>query len=130
MTTRRIAQIFNKDNLSEIFPEDRSDQFFEALFGDPAEGAYDISLEFRECTQQELAFEFHLKERTGKCLACNLTSGLPQVFARHPVINIDGIVKDIDRLLDGRSKCTGWTLGNTRRVAAKLHVIPFVVSLH
>jgi len=85
MATESFDGIFTQDVLKKLFPEDRADQFFDALFGDAEEGAYDISLEFKGQSQNKLEFEFHLKQRPGKCLACNLTYGLPQVFSRHGV---------------------------------------------
>ena len=86
------TEIFTDDVLRELFPAQRADDFFEALFGDASEGAYDISLVFTGCNEQSntLHFNLDLHERPGCCLACNLTYGLPEVFSRHPVINISG----------------------------------------
>ena len=129
ITAESFDDVFTQDVLKELFPEDRSNQFFDALFGDPNEGAYDISLKFKEYDRNELRFELHLKSRPGKCLACNLTVGLPKVFGRHPIINIEGLVKEIDRLLNGKSKCLGWRLGQTMEISADLHFIPLSISL-
>ncbi len=52
-----------------------------------------------------LHFDLQLKERPGKCLACNVTYGLPQVFTRHPVIDLKGVVREIETLLNGSAKC-------------------------
>ena len=60
----------------------RTDEFFEALYGDAAEGPYDILLKFKGENKNTLHFEFQLKQRPGRCLACNLTYGLPVVFSR------------------------------------------------
>ncbi len=109
-----------------LFPKDRADSFFEAIFGDASEGSYDISLEFKTQTRDRLEFEFHLKQRPGKCLACNLTYGLPTVFSRHPVINVKGLVQEILCLLDGASG-SKWQLGSTREISRNLHIIPLTV---
>ena len=129
MATKRFDGIFTPDVLKKLFPEDRSDLFFDALFGSAAEGAYDISLKFREHNQKRLEFELHLTQRPGKCLYCNLTYGLPAVFSRHPIINIKKLVQDIDRLLNGQARCIEWQLGITREVSSELHVIPLIISL-
>ena len=129
MTAERFNDIFTTDVLKELFPEDRADRFFDALFGDPAEGAYNISLEFKRQEQDRLEFELRLTQRPGKCLNCNLTYGLPNVFASHPIINISGLVLEINRLLDGRAKCVDWQLGLTKEVSGDRHSIPLVISL-
>lgn len=129
MTTKNFKNIFTQDVLKKLFPEDRADRFFDALFGDAAEGAYDISLEFKKYSRNKLRFEFHLKQRRGKCLSCNLTFGLPEVFSRHPVININKIVQEIDQLLKMQAGCTGWQLGSTHEISGKLHVIPLIILL-
>lgn len=129
MTSDNLKDIFTADAVKRLFPDDRADQFFDALLGDAMEGAYDILLEFKEHTANELRFEFHLKRRPEKCLVCSLTYGLPEVFSRHRIININGLVEDIDKLIDGHAKCTDWQLGATREVSADLHTIPFTVFL-
>ena len=129
MAEPNYSEIFTREVLEKLFPENRSDNFFDALYGDPSEGAYDISLEFKGHSQDRLHFEFHLKERPGKCLACNLTYGLPQVFSRHPIIDVKGVVQEIDNLLNGRSKCGEWQLGRTREVSRKLHIVPLTIKL-
>jgi len=129
MTAYFMNEIFSQDTLKKLFPADRADRFFDALFGDATEGAFDIYLQFKAYNENKLEFEFHLKERPGKCLACHLTYGLPQVFLRHPVINIKGLVQEIDRLLDGKAKCGEWQLGLTHKISRKLHVLPLTVFL-
>ena len=37
-------QIFSPTTLATLFPPERSNEFFDALFGDADEGAYDIAL--------------------------------------------------------------------------------------
>lgn len=85
--------LFPQHVLDEIFPSDRADRFFEALLGDASEGAYDIMLTYAGETDDRIDFEFQLKQRPGRCLACNLTYGLPEVFKRHPIIDIAGVVR-------------------------------------
>jgi hypothetical protein len=131
VTKENYRRIFSPEVLSRLFPSDRADRFFEALLGDATEGAYDIQLAFREHDpgKKKLHFELQLKERPGKCLACNFTYGLPQVFSRHPVINLKGVVREIETLLDGSAKCVDWTLHGTQTVSRDVHVIPFTLTL-
>ncbi|MDH3394308.1 MAG: pancreas/duodenum homeobox protein 1, partial [Desulfobulbaceae bacterium] len=107
------------------------DQFFEALFGDASEGAYDISLAFIEHRPADntLLFELHLSQRPGCCLACNLTHGLPTVFTRHPVINIQGVVDEIDTMLGDNYSCREWRLASTNSVSSALHTVPLIINL-
>lgn len=109
--------IFNPDIMAQIFSEDRSDRFFDALFGDPAEGAFDIALEYDGNRKNQLSFLFKLRQRPGKCLACNLTYGLPQVFQRHPVIDIGRIIENIENRLGNGLRCDRWELGATREIS-------------
>ncbi len=129
MENKEFEQVFNRDVMKKMFPSDRADNFFDALLGDPADGAYDISLEYKGFRENELAFEFQLKERPGKCLSCSLTYGLPNVFSRHPIIDVDGVVKNIDSLLNGSKRAANWNIGNTREKSRQLHVIPLTIIL-
>lgn len=129
MTLNDLKELFAPAAMAAIFPEDRADRFFEALFGDVAEGAYDIRLAFKESREDALEFEIQLTPRRGKCLACNLTYGLPTVFARHPVINLNGVVAEIDRMLGERAHCGEWRLLETREISRELHVVPLVIAL-
>jgi len=126
-----ITSIFTRKVLEDLLPAQRSDEFFEALYGDADEGSYSIRLAFKryDDTKKCLSFELQLLERPGKCLACNLTYGLPDVFSRHPLINIKGMVAKIETLLGGGVKCTGWELGRTRTPAADMHTIPLSIWL-
>ena len=126
-----MNDVFTNEVLQELFPAQRADDFFEALFGDANEGAYDISLSFQGHDEQSnsLHFNLDLHERPGCCLACNLTSGLPDVFSRHKVINIEGLVTDVEKKLDGRAKCEAWKLGRTRQPGKSLHSIPLQIDL-
>lgn len=129
MNHETIINALTKEKLQEIFPPERTDDFFEALFGDASEGAYNIELAFRELKDTELVLELRLNQRPGCCLACNLTQGLPQVFSRHPVINIDGVVKDIDDLLGEECSCKEWQLGYTEQRDSSLHLIPLSIQI-
>lgn len=129
MPIHSVSEIFTRERLDMLFPQDRADSFFDAIFGDASEGSYDISLEFKKQTEDRLEFEFHLTQRPGKCLACNLTYGLPTVFSRHPVINVKGIVEEIARLTEGDVQNSRWQLGSTREMSRKLHVIPLTVFM-
>lgn len=127
--TREFTQVFTPEEMDAVFPPQRTSAFFEALFGDDEEGAYDIRLRFDSARPHELRFSFELRQRPGRCLACNLTYGLPHVFRRHPVIDVAGVVRDIGIRLDGQGSVKDWRLGDTRELSRELHVIPLVVSL-
>lgn len=124
-----LADLFGADTLTTLFPPERAHDFFDALFGDAEEGAYDIRLAYSSQTGNTLTLNLELHERPGRCLACNLTYGLPEVFGRHPVINIKGLVEEINTLLAGRATCTGWKLGATHTISKKLHIIPLIITL-
>jgi len=129
MSLPAFDRIFTRDVVNVLFPPDRTQRFFEALFGDTEEGAYTIDLVFESGNPDELKFAFHLNQRPGKCLACNLTYGLPQVFSRHPVIDVKGLVRDIGKLLNGNHVIDRWRLEATREMSRALHVIPLSIRL-
>lgn len=129
MTEQNYKDVFTDAVLKNMFPDDRADRFFDALYGDADDGAYDISLAFAGHTDGRLNFEFHLHQRPGKCLACNLTHGLPNVLGRHPVIDVKGLVNSINTLLDGQAACGDWTIGKTREISRELHVVPLTIDL-
>jgi hypothetical protein len=129
MTNDMLKDVLTKEKLEKIFPTERADDFFEALFGDAGEGSYDIELAYRETTGSTLVMDLLLHERPNCCLACNLTQGLPQVFSRHPVINVNGVVSEIDSLLGDSYTCKSWSLGYTEQYSQSLHVIPIKIEL-
>lgn len=124
----QYSNIFTEQKLAEMFPANKSDDFFEALFGDADEGSYDIQLAFAGAEGKTLNFEFNLNQRPGKCLVCSLTYGLPQVFSRHPVINVQGLVDQIAQEI-GNGGVENWKLGVTSERTNSLHVIPLTVEL-
>lgn len=129
MNTSTIDALFTTETLQEIFPKERSNEFFDALFGDASEGAYDIELAYGGISGKLLTMELKLHERPGCCLACNLTQGLPQVFSRHPIINVNGMVADVDQLLGDEANCKEWSLGHTEQRQKELHIIPVKITL-
>ncbi len=131
MTEDAFAQIFTAETLRKLLPPDRSDQFFDAMYGDAKEGAYDISLEYvgHDPVAKQIRFELHLTQRPGKCLACNLTYGLPEVFARHPLLNLKGMVKEILTLAGKDEGQWSWKLGHTRPDSAEMHIVPLEITL-
>lgn len=129
MNTDNFPTILSKEELIRIFPKEKSNEFFDALFGDASEGAYDIELAYRSVQNNSLTMELRLHERPNCCLVCNLTQGLPQVFSRHPIINIEGVVREIDTLLGDEANCGEWNLGNTEQQQSNLHVIPVHITL-
>ncbi len=126
---KSVEQILTPDVLQRIFPPQRANDFFEALYGDPEEGTFDIELVLAGNSGERLDLEFRLKQRPGKCMACNLTYGLPQVFSRHPVIDLPGLMREINALIPEGMKATDWKLGSTKEVSSKLHVIPLSLYL-
>ncbi len=129
MTMNTFAQIFTADVLAKLFPAEKSNQFFDALYGDADEGAYDISLAYIGDGEHSLEFQLQLKQRKNKCLVCSLTYGLPDVFDRHPLINIKGLVKEIETLLEGKARCKGWKIGRTKEISRELHMVPLSIEL-
>ncbi len=123
--------LFTDEACDKIFPETKSNEFFEALFGDASEGAYDIQLRFEGFDEgaNKIHFTLNLLERPGCCLACNLTYGLPQVFSRHPLLNIKGVVQELDTLLGDACTAGDWTLASTRSSSKSLHQIPLIIDL-
>lgn len=131
MKQEDLIDIFTQEVLEDLLPQHLSADFFEALYGDADEGAYTISLSFNayDPGQKKLSFELELHERPGKCLACNLTYGLPEVFSRHPLINIQGLVEKIESLLGSGTRCISWELGRTKTPSASMHAIPLTIQL-
>ena len=125
-----LENIFTKEVMNRLFPADRADRCFEVLFVDVSEGAYAIERVYKGLQPGRIIFEFHLKQRPGCCLVCSLTYGLPQVFSRHPVINVKGLVEEITGLLEGRmGLCRKWELDRTREVSTALHIIPLILHM-
>lgn len=128
MVAEELEKIFTPEKLAGLFPADRSNAFFDALFGDSSEGAYDIELNYKGANSEFMEFEFLLKQRPGKCLACNLTYGLPQVFTRHPVINVKKLASEIASAA-GLKESAEWKLGATKELSRSLHIIPLRIML-
>ncbi len=122
MTVSSITQ----EMLDTLLPLERSNDFFEALYGDAEEGAYDIKLVAREIKENSASLAFELHQRPNKCLVCSVTYGLPQVFQRHPLINTEKIAKEIAHSL-GWEKYS-WELGRTEEHSAALHSIALVLT--
>jgi len=129
MDTKTIDALFTPETLQQLFPRERSNDFFDALFGDASEGAYDIELTYNSTDGESINLELRLHERPGCCLVCNLTQGLPQVFTRHPVINVAGVVEAVDSLLAGQARCREWSLGRTEQRRKEMHLIPLTIKL-
>lgn len=121
-----IDQVSSQEFLDTLMPPEISDQFFEALYGDVSEGAYDIRLEFISAREKRIVLAFNLIQRPGKCLVCSLTYGLPNVFSRHPLININGMIKKIE---ETGVKVESWQLGDTEEQSASFHTIPLYLDL-
>ncbi len=126
MDQAQIEELFTQNYLDTLLPLEKSDQFFEALYGDASEGAYDIRLELISANPGRIVLAFALTQRPGKCLVCSLTYGLPTVFKKHPLIDIQGIVNKIEQ---GGLKITNWRCGETEESTSKLHLIPLYLDL-
>ncbi|NOX26358.1 MAG: pancreas/duodenum homeobox protein 1 [Deltaproteobacteria bacterium] len=129
MSEDNYDEVFTPEVLERLLPPERSDEFFEALFGDAKEGAYDISLKFEGHKNGNFNFALVLNQRPGQCLVCSLTRGLPEVFSRHTVINLAGIAGEIGKLLGHDDAGITWQLAATRQHSAALHTIPFIIEL-
>jgi hypothetical protein len=129
MTSNSLKDIFTAEACAELLPADTADRLFDALFGDASEGSYHLEIQYRTNNNETLLFDILLHERPGHCLACNLTYGLPEVFSRHPVININGIVEKINDKLGDRGQTGVWKLGATTQQSQTLHAIPLVIEL-
>ncbi len=127
----KFDDFFDAQTLLELFPTSRANDFFEALLGDANDGSYDIYLKYDgyDGRGNSLNFSLELVERPGCCLACHLTLGLPEVFSRHPVINIKGLMIDIEKKAKGMIKCGAWKLGSTVQKEKSLHCIPLNIQL-
>ncbi|MDZ7695767.1 MAG: pancreas/duodenum homeobox protein 1 [Deltaproteobacteria bacterium] len=124
-----FADMFTPEVLKRLLPAGRSNDFFDALYGDPSEGAYDIALDFRGSDPDRLYFALELRQRPGKCLVCSLTYGLPEVLKRHPVIDLNGVVQELCAHMENGIQCQDWTLGPTREVSPDLHEIPLRIQI-
>lgn len=126
------SALIKEDKLNELFPPGKDNEFFEAFYGGSEDGAFDIMLYFENYNPKnsELFFEFRLKERPGKCMACNLTYGLPSVFEKSPVINLKGIISGIDAMLKPHYEIQEYNLGKTTPKAPKVNAIPLIIKIN
>jgi hypothetical protein len=122
--------IFTREKLDVLFPHDRTDAFFDALFGGAEDGSYDISVDFVKGDAKEAQFAFVLRQRPGKCLACNLTYGLPQVFMRHPIINLKGFAESVAKEVQLDPAAIRYELGPTREHSREVHTIPIYIRFN
>lgn len=121
------GKCLTRETLDSIFPPERADAFFDAIYGEAEEGAYDIRLVCKNVDGKQANLAFQLIRRHGKCLKCSLTYGLPEVFKRHPVIDINGTSAKIASALgwDGKPE---WSLGETIPINDDLQMIPYTVT--
>ncbi len=129
MDAEKIKNLLSPEKLDALFPIARSNDFFDAFYGGSEDSHFDIRLSFDGVKDNCLFFAFTLVQRPGKCLACNMTYGLPQVFARHPILNINGLVADIASLLQINPAALQWKLGSTSPQSSDIHKIPLVISV-
>lgn len=112
--------------LEERFPPEKSDEFFEAIYGGAEEGAYTIVPVLKKLTPERALLELELRRRPGQCLKCSLTYGLPEVFRRHPLLNISGFAGEIAQKLGWKNYY--WELGETEEHGDSLHSVPLVIK--
>ena len=91
-----MSKVLDKAFLESVFPPERTEAFFDALFGGAEEGAYDIVL--------------------------------PQVFQRHPILNVAGVARAVAEKLGWPGDKVRWWLGHTEEVSRSLHVIPLYLE--
>lgn len=120
------ANSITQNALDSIFPRSKSDEFFAALYGGAEEGAYDIVLTCDKVSANRASCAFELRRRPGKCLKCSLTYGLPDVFRRHPLLNVAGVAGQIAKLLGWENY--EWQLDAVREAGDDLHIIPFEIN--
>ena len=120
--------VFTQEWLDAQFPADRADAFFDALFDGAEEGAYDIRLRYVGSGEGYADFAFELNQRPGKCLVCSLTYGLPQVFSRHPIINVKGLAAQVAEALGKAPQSATFSLGATQEVSAQVHRVPLRIG--
>ena len=123
-----LTQKFSQKNLDQIFPPEKTNDFFEAMLGDASEGAYNIRLIYQGIKDNVLHFAFELAERPEKCLACSVTYGLPQVFKRHRIIDTENIVKEVQAII-GNVNVLSWELQPTLPIEQKVHLVPLHITL-
>ncbi len=122
--------MLSEEKVKGLLPRERIEAFFEAFyFGE--EPAYDLELGLGHFDPERkiLRLELRLRARPGRCLACNLTWGLPEVFKRHPALDLAGVVSRLEALLPEGSKVVDWDLGPTEEVNEDLHLVPLIVRL-
>ena len=109
-----VYDVFTPECLNDLFPIQRTNDFFDALFGDAEEGAYDIRLvvDPEESDDGGLHFYFELHQRAGRCLVCSLTYGLVSDIASRAGWELDDV---------------WWRIGTTESLSSALHRIPLVL---
>ena len=122
-------KLFTKEWSETVFPPERAEAFFDALYGGAEEGAFDIALRFLKEDGNTYEFAFDLTARPGRCLVCGITRGLPHVFSRHPVINVKGLAAAIAARLGVPAESIAWELKPVMEVSADLFRIPLIVTV-
>ena len=122
--------MISTESIKNLLPKERVKAFFEAFYFDE-EPAYDLELALGDFDEERrlLRLELRLLARPGQCLACNLTWGLPAVFKKHPILDLEGLVKETEKFLPKGLKVKSWELGPTEERSPELHVIPLLIYL-
>lgn len=112
--------------IEEIFTPEKTDEFFDAIYGGAEEGVYTIVPVIKKLMPDMALLAFELRRRPGQCLKCSLTYGLPEVFRRHPLLNVAGLAREIAHKVGWNNY--SWELGETEEHGDDLHSIPFIVK--
>ena len=123
-----MSKVLDKAFLESVFPPERTEAFFDALFGGAEEGAYDIVLVCRSEGEGRRNWPLSCISVPENVFACNLTYGLPQVFQRHPILNVAGVARAVAEKLGWPGDKVRWWLGHTEEVSRSLHVIPLYLE--
>ena len=64
-----LNQVFTQEYLDTLLPAETSDHFFEALYGDTKDGAYDIRLEFISANEKRIVLAYNLTQQLANMLS-------------------------------------------------------------
>lgn len=131
LNQEQIKKMMDDAFLASLFPPGRDNEFFDALYGGSEDGAFDIRLVFQGVNEarDEIILAYKLTERPGKCMACSLTTGLPPVFRRHPMINIKGIAEKVAERIGDGWQLKDCDVGHTTPYAPKVNIIPLFIRV-
>ena len=110
--------------LSELFPQEKGEAFFQNQYFGTTDAFFDITLVCEKETSQSVDLLFELHQRHGHSLSQSYCLG--KIFACNPDIDAAGIAAQIAQR-KGWKKFT-WKMGMTRELSNSLHGIPFTIT--